>query len=396
MRRLVVILFFLIASVWLGVELARHPGYALFNFGQWVIELPLWLAILGLLFSFLLLHSFLRLIAYLQDFSGRFSHWWAERRQNKAHDKTNRGLLEMLEEQWSSAERHLLAGIAQTKSPVINYLAAAEAAFAQKAYERCDKHLQKAHQVAPADEVVIGLVQARLQFEQGQLEQTLATLNHLQRLAPYHPAVLKLLEKMYIRLADWPQLLKLVPVLRKAKVINSSQALLFEKNIHCELLNEAEHKNMSIHAVRELWHAMPKKMRLHPDVLERYARLLKEDKESAEELEPLIRKILRKEWHENLAKVYGSLTTSDPKQQLEAAESWVKQYGKRGSILLTLGKLCERCQLWGKARHYFEEGLKQELNSETQLELAKLLEYLGETQLALRHYKDGLELATST
>jgi HemY protein len=395
MRRLIVILLFLIASVWLGVTLARNPGYVLFTYGQWVIEMPLWTLCLGLLFIFVLLHYSLRFLSFIKNLDTRLSEWFMLRRRNKAIDKTHRGFLSLMEQQWSSAERHLLDGIRQSKNPVVNYLAAAEAAHFQKAYERSDAYLQKAHEVAPQQEVVIGLVQAKLQMEQGHLEQAMATLTHLRQVAPQHVGVLRLLEKMYIRTSDWQNLLGLLPALRKTKLLNSNQVIVFEKNIYCAMLDEAERKNKSIHAVRELWSHVPKKIRLQPDVLERYAKLLKGDKASAEEIEPLIRKVLQKEWHESLAKVYGSLTTQDPMRQLSIAESWTKHYGKPTTLLLTLGRLCLRCQLWGKARQYLEEGLKQEANSETQLELAKLLEHLGETKLALRHYKDGLELATT-
>ncbi|HSW70971.1 MAG TPA: heme biosynthesis HemY N-terminal domain-containing protein [Gammaproteobacteria bacterium] len=396
MRRLIVVLLFLIASVWFGAAMVEHPGHALLTYDRWVIELPLWLLVLGLLLIFLVLHCSLRLFNLIRHFPTRRGEWFAKRRFSKALDKTQQGLLDMWEQQWINAERHLLEGIHQDRNPIINYLSAAEAARAQQAYERSDVYLQKAYQAAPQNEVVIGLVQTKLQLEQGLVEQAMATLRQLRKLAPDHPEVLRLLEKIYIRLADWQNLLELLPALRKARMLDAEQAAAFEKNIYCEMLEEAERKNKSIHAVRELWNRVPQKIRLQPEVLERYAQLLKSDKKSAEEIEPLIRKLLQKEWHENLVKIYGSLSTDNPTRHLTVAESWLKYYGKQDALLLTLGRLCLRCQLWGKARSYLEEGLNQHVNLEAQLELAKLLEQLGEPQLALRYYRDGLELATTT
>lgn len=392
MRQLIVILLVLIVSVWVGSEIAAHPGTVLISYRQWVLELPLWLAFLAMVIAFLILYTLLRVFAFFRYVEYRWHEWLYRRRQNKAYDKTHRGLLEMMEEHWASAERHLLQGVDQLKNPVINYLSAAEAAFAQKAYERSDAYLRRASQSSPQDEVVIGLVQAKLQLDQGQTEGALSTLIRLRKRAPHHPAVLRLLEKIYIRQNDWQNLLSLLPYLRKAKVIDANQYYIFEKNVYCQMFDEAERKNLSIHAMRELWQSIPKKIRLHPDVLGRYARLLKADKNSAEEIEPLIRKVLHKEWHDDLGRVYGSLLTSNPARQLSIAESWAKHYGKRAALMLILGRLSLRCQLWGKARHYLEEGLKQGANSETQFELAKLFEQLGDTQLALRHYKNGLEL----
>jgi HemY protein len=392
MRRLFMILLILLVSIGAACEFALHPGYALFAYRQWVVQLPLWVAFLGIILVFWVLYTLLRLLAFVVRFNENWQDWWTRHRYNRSYDKTQKGLLALIEERWSSAERLLLSGIYPARNPVVNYLSAAEAAYAQRAFDRCDVYLQKAYRAAPQNELVIGLVQAKLQLEQGQMEQALATLSHLRQLEPYHPAVLRLQEKLYIRLADWQKLLELLPYLRKAKVIPADQVPVFEKNIYAELLDEALKKKQSIHFVRELWRTMPKKVRLHPDVLERYARLLKEDKTSAEEIEPLIRKILHKAWHADLVRLYGCLRTADPARQLVVVESWAKQYGKRYPLLLTLGRLSVRCQLWGKARYYLEEGLKQEASSEIQFELAKLLEQLGETSLALSHYKMALGL----
>lgn len=394
MQRLLVTLLILVASVWIGAELARHPGYALFSYRQWVVEMPLWLAFIATVISFLLLHSFWRMARFIRNIDQHFGQWLRQRLSNKAHDKTHRGLLAIVEEHWSNAERHLLAGVSKAKHPALNYLSAAEAALAQKAYDRCETYLKKAHQAAPEAKVAIGLVQAKVQLEQGQLEQAQLTLVSLQQLSPYHPAVLKQLEKLYIRHRDWQSLLKLLPSLTKARALSSAQVEIFEKNLYAEILDEAARKNQSLHAVRELWKSMPKAIRLHPDILERYGKLLKGDKDSAEELEPLFRKRLNKEWNADLVKLYGQLHTSDPTYQLKLAEGWLKQYGNRAALLLTLGRLAKRCQLWGKARHYFEEELSMEKSSEAQFELAGLCEQLGEKSEALEHYKKGLALAT--
>ena len=60
--------------------------------------------------------------------------------------------------------------------------------------------------------------------------------------------------------------------------------------------------------------------------------------------------------------------------------------------LLTLGRICVRCQLWGKARAYFEDSLKLEMHRETLTEYGKLLEYLGDAAMAMQSYRDGLQL----
>jgi HemY protein len=52
-----------------------------------------------------------------------------------------------------------------------------------------------------------------------------------------------------------------------------------------------------------------------------------------------------------------------------------------------------RCQLWGKARNYFENSLKLQASQETYIEYGKLLEVLGEQTAAVQSYREGLSMA---
>ena len=39
------LLIILIASVWLGLQIAEDPGLAFFSYKQWSVEMPLWFAV---------------------------------------------------------------------------------------------------------------------------------------------------------------------------------------------------------------------------------------------------------------------------------------------------------------------------------------------------------------
>ena len=64
-------------------------------------------------------------------------------------------------------------------------------------------------------------------------------------------------------------------------------------------------------------------------------------------------------------------------------------------LLLVLGKLCTRQQLWGKAQSYLEASLSVEPTYSAHLALAQLQEGLGNPDAALRHYRGSLELASA-
>lgn len=392
MRRFFWILIILILSVWLGLKIAEDPGYALFAYRQWTMEMPLWFAGIAFIVILFLFYAVLRFFDSIDFSLYRWKNWLRWRRKYKSYSKTNRGLIELIEGHWRTAEFYLLEGVAQSDAPLINYLAAAKAAHEQGAFDRRDSYLRKGHDLAPQADIAIGLTQAQLQFEQGQLEQSLATLDHLRHVAPKHAFVLKLLEKVYVRLSDWTALLKLLPYLRKAKIITDEQLHQFEENTYLELLRSAGNKREGLPAILQVWEAVPKKLQKNPALIYAYAKLLLPYPDTANEIEELINKVLKRTWHKGLAKLYGLVQASDAKKQLAYAEGWLKQYGNQAVLFLTLGRLAIRCQLWGKARNYFEESLKLEASPDAYVEYGKLLEQLGEIAAAAQNYRDGLVL----
>src|SRR5579883_123475 len=231
MLRLIIVLLFLIASVFVGVEIVHHPGYLLIVYQPWMVQTPLWFALLSFIVFFGLFYLIVNGVDRFQFMWFRLKNWLRFRREHKSYSKTQHGLSTLIEGRPKKAERLLLAGVNKSIEPLMNYLGAAKAAHEQNAYERRDDYIQKAYQVAPEAALAIGITQAELELEQDQLERAAATLNHLLQSEPRHPRVLKLLEKVYVRLADWKNLLTLLPSMRKAKVLTGERLEQFEKNI---------------------------------------------------------------------------------------------------------------------------------------------------------------------
>ena len=112
--------------------------------------------------------------------------------------------------------------------------------------------------------------------------------------------------------------------------------------------------------------------------------------ENPEKIVKRINQSLKNYWDADLVKLYGLLLTENPIKQLARAESWLKNYPNQAVLFLTLGRLSLRCQLWGKARHYFEESLRLEKNTALCLDYEKLLGNLSDSTAAMLIYRDGL------
>lgn len=393
MRRLIIFLILLIASVWLGMEIIRHPGYLLLVYQPWMVQMPVWFALVSLILFLGLFYFLITGVDKINFLWFRLKNWLNLRREHKFYSKTQQGYAALVEWRFKKAEKLLLAGVNQSFEPLVNYLSAARAAHQQAAFDRRDDYIQKAYQAAPKADLAIGLTQAELEIEQDKFEQAAATLNHLREVSPRHPRVIKLLERIYAHKGDWKNLQSLLPAMLKAKLITKDEQEIFEKNIYCALFTESQDKRLS--DVRLVWKDVPRRLKNNPDVVYAYVTLLLRHApvtgvETTKEIEELIRKILKSQWDAKLAVVYGKLPLANLNRQLVIAGAWMKMYGPQPELLLLLGKLCLRLQLWGKARDYFEKCLAQGPNAEASLEYGKLLEQLGEEQEALQKYKEGL------
>jgi len=392
MRRLIIFVLFLMASVWFGLKVMQHPGYLLMVYQPYMVQVPLWFAAIALFVFILLFYFVVTSLDSVQFLFLRFKHWLQFRREHRAYNKTRHGLTSLIEGRWQKAEKLLMSGTHQSVEPLMNYLGAARAAHEQKAYGRRDAYLQKAYKVAPEAQVAIGMTQAELELSQEYYEKASATLNQLLKKSPRHPGVLRLLEKVYVRSANWQALQAILPSMRKARILTSEQFEQFEKNVACEVLRS---DSKTIEATEKIYEALPRYVRKNPDVICAYVQRLlvlqrPSDNVVSAEIAELIRVALKNGYQPELVKIYGELPFADINKQLVIAGAWLKMYGEKPEILLTMGRLCVRIQLWGKAKDYFERCLLQGRNAEASLAYGKLLEAIGEQQAATIKYRDGL------
>lgn len=394
MRRFIFILFILVISVFAGLKIAEDPGYAIFAYRYWTVEMPLWFAIVGLLVGLLVLYFVLRFFDALDSSWISWKNWLALRRKNKSYSKTNRGLLELIEANWKNAETLLMEGVDQSDAPLINFLAAAKAAHEQKTYEKRDLYLRRAYDLSPQTHLAVGLMQAELQIKQGKLDQALATLNRLHAQSPKQTLVLKLLERVYVHLGDWKNLLKIIPQLYKTKQITAEQMSLLEIKAYKELLSTTRKSIMS-QSAKDIWREIPKKLQKNPELVCCYVKQLERYPDTTAEIDDLIQKTLKSYWQPELVIIYGTLTLADAGKQLKTAESWQKSFGAHAELFLTLARLSIRCQQWGKAKSYFEESLRLGASAETYYEYGNLLMRLDESHAAMQNYRDGLKVCYS-
>ena len=131
MKWIVKVLLVVLVAVMLSLLAIEDTGYVLISRSPWVIELSLTFFVLLIAVSFILLHMALRFISNSWGIGGRVREWRLKRRHAQARKSLNQGLLELAQRNWKKSEKLLLKNVADSESPLINYLAAASAAQEQ-------------------------------------------------------------------------------------------------------------------------------------------------------------------------------------------------------------------------------------------------------------------------
>ncbi|MEH6671446.1 heme biosynthesis HemY N-terminal domain-containing protein [Halopseudomonas sp.] len=389
------VLAVLLVAALLGMAVAEDPGYLLIAWRNMSIETSIWVGVAFLLALWLVL-SLLRALVRVLNVSGRrINPWSRHNRQRRANQVTTRGLLEFAEGHWNDSIRLLKRSAPHAEQPLINYLAAARAAHELEDYAQCDGLLREAYETTPQADVAIAVTQAQLQIARGQLEQALATLTRLRKDHPKHLFALKLMGQLYARLEDWQRLEQLLPELRRHNLLKPGDQESLEHQVYVALLGEAGQRR---HAepgkddpLGAVWERLPKHLKQDPALVEAYCVQLRKQGRG-EEAEAVLRAALRQGFNERLLQLYGLVEGKDTARQLATAEHWLGEHPHNATLLLALGRLALRNQLWGKAREYLDASFASKRDIQTCAELVRLLEHLGDQQASQQMLRQGFDL----
>ena len=390
MRLLIVSLLVLLGAVSLALFARDDTGHIVIAYGNWTLETSLALFVLALLAIFLTLYYTLRLWSGIRALPRRLRRWRRQRRHLKTRMAYMRGMHALAEGQWETAEKWLLKQVRYSDTPALNYLAAAQAAEALGSHVRRDGYLRAAHEHEPKAGVAVGLAQAGFLLAHQRADDALNILARLHGEQPKHTAVLKKLMETHAARQDWQRVLELVPEVERRGAISVSRAEELQGRAYRALFGRAaEQKDAD--QLRQLWERVPRYVKRNEDVLFDYARALSAvDDNAGEQLEPLLADALRRRWNDNLVYVYGLIPQRNLSAQLAQAERWLKHHAENPVLLLTLGRVCVRSQLWGKARSYLEASLGRDPQPETYRELGALLEKINNRDAALECYRNAL------
>ena len=373
---LLVIVAALAAFGWHWV--AEDPGYVLLRMRGWKVETTVVAAVVILLLAWALLSGAWRLLRWPFGALSR-------RHRRLSQQRLGEGLIALAEGRHSDAERDLnrAARLNSLRGPAL--LASAEAASRRGEHARALESLDQASQSVPQAARVL---RARLLREQDKPAEALALLAPESDKAALTPGGWRELTLAALESGDIRRAREALEPLQKSGALGSRAYAALEARVLAATLQAAP-EGVALNA---LWSQLPKAQRRVPAVVDAYARqasLFGLGLPAMDEVESA----LRREWSPQLIETYGSLPGNDVEPRLRRAEGWLDAHPNDANLLLTLGRMCVRLKVWGKAHQYLQRSLALAPSAAAWEALGDAFVGEGNTDLAQRCYRNALALS---
>ena len=320
---LLVMLMVVVLAGYLGTLIARDPGYVLISYRDYAMQTSLWV-MLGFILVFALgVYLLLRLWRLLRSGGGMFQGWQAGRRERRAKQLSEKGLMLLAEGEFERARRFLDSSVLGDESDGIHYLAVARAANDAGDDAGRKKYLKLAEESNRELARAASVVGAELALMRGDADAALRTLDGVK----VNGHVAALIGRALRRQGDWREMLRRLPELKKA---GKAQGL--EKEAAIMGLNRWQDDNG---ALNELFKSLSAEARQDADVIAAYARNLS-DKSHAE---PVLRSAINRSWQPELVALYGLSDQQTLATRNRHAGKWRKEHPQDAALLYCIGCL---------------------------------------------------------
>ena len=382
----VILLAALAVAVTLGAH--YHSGYVLLVLHPYRVELSLNLLLAILLLAFVAAYFVVRIIARTLGLSSEVRRYRERRRSERAQRALGEALRAFFEGRFAKAEKAATKLIETREFTGLAGVIAARAAHALRAYDRRDRYLARASYYADEDQAMRTMAQAELSLQGRDHPQALAAL---ERLPHKHTAALRLELKAVQQSNNWDRYLELLTQLARVNALEPGQIEELRRHAIAQNLGRKARDAAELSGYWQRLKGADRRDSIIAAAAARAFAFLGNCRDAHAVLEASI----EEHWDSALVAIYADCPGADTLRQIERAEKWLALHPDDATLLLTLGRLCMRQQLWGKAKSYFEASLSLEQGYIGHMQFAHLLEQIGEADAAHDHYRKSLDLAAN-
>ncbi|MCX8086878.1 MAG: heme biosynthesis protein HemY [Rhodocyclaceae bacterium] len=376
-----------LAALAIGVALLGRlsDGYVLMVVPPWRIELSFNLYVLAQALALLLAYLILRGIALTLDMPRVVAAYRARRARERDEHHAHAALKHFWEGRYAQALKSAarVSATPQGAPAAIAALVALKAAHALRDERRIAEWQARCDGLEASWQSARLLAELRIALDGRDFAGARAVLERLSPRVRRQVSVQRLALRLAQGEGDWAELLRLARLLEKHHALTPEQARPLRLAAQRGLIETL--KDDPAQLIRH-WRGMAKDERLDAGLARQAAHALAAAGACAECAE-LVEEFLDEAWEPALLADYAACPGGDVLGRIAHGEKWLAAHPQDADLLLALGRLCVKHELWGKAQSYLEAALAVAESCEAHLELARLFDRLARPEEANRHYR---------
>ncbi|MGC3962029.1 MAG: heme biosynthesis HemY N-terminal domain-containing protein [Rhodocyclaceae bacterium] len=388
MRTLLWLLALFAIAAGLAVAARYNTSYALFVWPPYRLQISMNLLVLLWVAAFTVMYGLIRFISRTLALPTAVAAFRAAKQRERAAAALRSAERLFMEGRFGQAYRNAEQAFDGGESCGLSALMAARSAHAMREPTRRRQWMDKASAYDTDIRAARLMLEAEFAIADRRFDEAVMHLETLRASGQRHIAALRLTLQAEQARGRWEEVARLARQLRKYHALTAEQAAPLLRRALLEQLRDADGDQQNMQRV---WASIPEEERRDIGFLCRAVPHLigaSADRDAIVAIE----EALRRDWEPELAVLYGRCKSPELRDQLATAEGWLKHHPDDAGLLLTLGRLCLRGQLWGKAQSYFEASLSVSPSRAAHLELARLAEQLGRVTEAQQHFRTAAEL----
>ncbi len=390
MRLLLWLVALMAAAIGIAVTARFNPGNVVFFYPPHRIDLSLNLFVVLAVLLFLLVYGLVRAVRATLGMPKQVAAYRFRKREREANRGLRDALKALFEGRFGHAEKAATRAAELPENAGLAALIGARAAHRMREPARRDAWLAGIGHDTNLKTARLMTV-TELLVDEHKPEAALEAVAELNASGQRHIHALQWAMKANQQARNWPEVLRLVRTLDKRNALHPALSSRLRELAYESLLSEG---GMDAESIRHLWTGVPAADRLQPAIAARAAAAFNA-RGLHDEARLIVEDALKAGWDERVVRAYRDAAGPEGSPtllaQIERCEAWLRAHPNDPELALTLGSLCLRQKLWGKAQRYLEGALSDAVDTalvrETHLKLAQLHEALGQQEEANRHYR---------
>jgi len=390
MRLLLWLVALMAAAIGVAVTARFNPGNVVFFYPPHRIDMSLNLFVVLTVALFIVMYGMLRALRATVAMPGKVAAYRQRKRERDGNKGLRDALKALFEGRFGHAEKAAMRAAELPENAGLAALIGARAAHRMRQSSRRDNWLAGVVNDTSLKTARL-MTMTELLVDDHQPEAALDAVAELNASGQRHIHALQWSMKAHQQAKNWPEVLRLVRSLDKHKALHPALSSRLRELAYEALLSDSSHDAESIMRV---WSTVPSADRVKPYIAARAATALNA-RGLHEEARATAEEALRVEWDDRVVRAYRDAAagagSASLLTQIEHCETWIKQRPTDAELALTLGSLCLKQKLWGKAQRYLEQALSDATEArmvrEAHLKLAQMHEALGQQEEANAHYR---------